>query len=157
SDLAQRDDRSAQFFAGTQEKGTIEDFAYARKSKQYALNQAPPAQLPAPQMSVLEDKSQDGVRTLKLRLFSPRQAGMVAFYLDSNPKFLNAPVDAVQATNNSQDGSPWEIQTNAFPKKGVNLNLKLKTPDRLNSGWSINRMDCRRLRPQLSLKQSIFP
>jgi Peptidase family M28 len=129
SDLAQRDDRSSQFFASTQEKGTIEDFAYARKSKQYTLNQAPAAQLPAPQMSVLEDKSQDGVRTLKLRLTSPRQAGMVAFYLDSNAEILNASVDGVSASDDSQARSPWGIQINGFPQQGVELQLQLRTAD----------------------------
>jgi hypothetical protein len=65
SDLTQRDERTSQFFAGATEKGNLADFAYARKSREYTLNAAPPAQLPAPEMSVIEDRSVDGVRTLK--------------------------------------------------------------------------------------------
>jgi hypothetical protein len=129
SDITRRDDRMAQFFAGTTEKGTIEDFAYARKSRQYTINPAPVAQLPAPAMSVLEDKSEDGVRTLRLRLSSPRQAGMLAFYLDSNAQIVSASVNGVPASDDTEAKSPWGIQINGFPQQGVELQLQLKTND----------------------------
>src|SRR6185369_2004632 len=83
-DTSQGDQRTAQLLSGATEKGALADFAYARKSREYTLNPAPVAQLAAPALSVIEDKSVDGVRTIKLRLSSPRQAGLVAVYVDSN-------------------------------------------------------------------------
>ena len=129
SDLANRDSRAAQFFAGSQQKGTIEDFAFARKSKTYTLNAAPVAPLPAPTMSVIEDKSQDGVRKLRLRLTSPRQAGMLAFYLDSNAEVVSASVNGVPTGDDGATRSPWGIQINGFPQQGVELQLELKPND----------------------------
>jgi len=129
SDLANHDQRATQFFTGSQEKGSIEDFAYAKKSKEYTLNAAPVAQLAAPSMSVLDDKSQDGVRKLRLRLTSPRQAGMLAFYLDSNAEIVNASVNGVPTGDDSGARSPWGVQINGFPQQGVELQLELKTTD----------------------------
>ena len=129
SDLAHRDQRAVQFFAGSQQKGTIEDFAYARKSKVYSLNAAPVVQLPAPAMSVIDDKSEDGVRKLRLKLTSPRQAGTLAFYLDSNAEVVNASVNGVPAGDEDATKSPWGIQINGFPQQGVELQLELKTND----------------------------
>jgi hypothetical protein len=129
SDLANHDQYAAQFFAGSQQKGNIQDFAYAKKSKEYTLNAAPVAPLAAPQMSVLDDKSQDGVRKLRLRLTSPRQAGMLAFYLDSNAEILNASVNGVPTSDDSGVRSPWGVQINGFPQQGVELQLELKTTD----------------------------
>jgi hypothetical protein len=131
SDITHHADRNSQFFAGSQDKGTIEDFAYARKSKQYTLNPAPVAQLPAPEMSVLEDKSQDGVRTLRLRLTSPRQAGMVCVYVDSNSEILDASVNGVPVSDDTGANGPWGIQINGFPQQGAELQLKLKASDPL--------------------------
>ena len=129
SDITRRDDRTAQFFANTTTKGTIEDFAYGKKSRQYTINAAPVAQLPAPAMSVVEDKSQDGVRTLRLRLSSPRQAGILAFYLDSNAQVLSAAVNGVPAATDSEAKNPFGIQINGFPPEGVELQLQLETND----------------------------
>ena len=80
-------------------------------------------------MSVLEDKTQDGVRTLKLRLSSPRQAGMLAFYLDSMADVVNASVNGVPASDETETKSPWGIQINNFPDEGVELQLQLRTSD----------------------------
>ena len=129
SDLANRDQRSAQFFAGSQQKGNIQDFAFAKKSKEYTLNAAPVAQLAAPTMTVLDDKSQNGVRKLRLRLTSPRQAGMLAFYLDSNAEVVNASINGVPTGDDNGARSPWGVQINGFPQQGVELQLELKTTD----------------------------
>ena len=95
SDLTQRDERTSQFFTGAEEKGSLADFAYKRTSSQYTLNVAPVAQLPAPELSVLDDKSADGVRTLRMRISSARQAGTLAVYVDSNAQVLSASVNQI--------------------------------------------------------------
>ena len=127
-DLTQRDDRTAQFFTGTEEKGSLADFAYKRTSKQYSLNAAPAAPLPAPEMAVLEDKSADGVRTLRLRISSPRQAGTVSVYIDSNAEVLSASVNKTPMDDHPDN---WGVRIEGVPQQGVELELQLKTTEPL--------------------------
>jgi hypothetical protein len=124
SDLAQRDDRSSQFFTAATEKGNLGDFAYARKSKEYTVSAAPLAQLPIPELSVVDDKSVDGVRTLKMRLSSPRQAGMMFVYVDSDTEILSAAVN--DKVVNDEPRGQWGLQIDGFPKQGVELRIQLK-------------------------------
>lgn len=128
SDLSQRDERTAQFFANTEEKGTLADFGYARQSRQYTLNPAPVAPLPPPELEVLEKKEIDGVQTLRLRVSSPRQAGGLAIYLDSKAQVLSSSINNKQM-NELKDG--WGMFIDGFPKEGVELVLQLKTAEPL--------------------------
>jgi uncharacterized lipoprotein YbaY len=128
-DASQNDQRTAQLLAGATEKGVLADFAYARKSREYTLNPAPVAQLAAPALSVIEDKSVDGVRTIKVRLSSPRQAGLVAVYVDSNAQVLNASVNSTTITNEASE--PWGLQIDGFPKDGVELQMQVKASEPL--------------------------
>jgi hypothetical protein len=128
-DTAQADGRTAQFFNGATEKGNLRDFAYARKSRDYTLNPAPVAQLAAPELSVIADKSVDGVRTIKMRLSSPRQAGILAVYVDSNAQVLNASVN--NRTLNNELNDRWGLQIEGFPNEGVELQVQVKTSEPL--------------------------
>lgn len=128
-DTSQGDQRTAQFFTGATEKGSLADFAFGRKSRDYTLNQAPVAQLAAPEMSVVEDKTADGVRTIKLRLSSPRQAGLVAVYVDSGAQVLNASVN--KTTVSDEPNERWGIQIGGFPKEGVELQMQVKASEPL--------------------------
>lgn len=128
-DTAQGDQRTAQFLAGATEKGTLADFAYARKSREYTVNSAPVTDLRAPELSVIEDKSVEGVREITLRLSSPRQAGMVAVYVDSNAQVLNASVNNKTVTDAANEH--WGIQIDGFPKEGVDLQMRVKTSEPL--------------------------
>ena len=128
-DSSQADERTAQFLGGATEKGSLADFTYARKSRDYTLNPAPVAQLAAPEMTLVEDKSIDGVRTIKMRLTSPRQAGVVAVYVDSSAQVLNASVNNTTVTNEANDR--WGLQIDGFPKEGVELQMQVKASEPL--------------------------
>jgi Peptidase family M28 len=129
SDLTQRDGRTAQFFTGNEEKGTLADFTYAGKSRQYTVNPAPVAQLPAPELSVLEKKEIDGVQTLRLRVTSARQAGSLSIYVDSNAQVLSASINNKQINDELKD--PWGVFIEGFPKEGIELLLQLRTAEPL--------------------------
>jgi hypothetical protein len=128
-DPTQRDARTSQFFTGAGEKGNLADFAYERKSREYTLNAAPLAQLPAPEMSVIEDNSVDGVRTLKMRVSSPRQAGVVSVFLDSNAQVLSSSVNKTAINNEPTDR--WGLRIDGFPQQGVELQLQIKASEPL--------------------------
>jgi len=128
-DTSQGDQRTAELMAGATEKGRLADFTYARKSREYTLNPAPVAQLRAPELSVIQDKLVDGVRVIELRLSSPRQAGMVGVYLDSNAQVLSSSVNNKTVTGEASER--WGLQIDGFPKEGVNLQLRVKTSEPL--------------------------
>jgi peptidase M28-like protein len=128
-DTSTGDPRTTQFFTGATEKGSLADFAYARKSRDYTLNPAPVAQLAAPEMSVVEDKSVDGIRTIKMRLSSPRQAGVVAIYVDSSAQVLNAAVNNTTITD--EPNERWGLQIEGFPKEGVEIQMQVKASEPL--------------------------
>lgn len=127
-DLTQRDQRTSQFFTGAEEKGSLADFAYKRTSSQYTLNAAPVAQLPAPELSVLDDKSADGVRTLRMRVSSARQAGTLAVYVDSNAQVLSASVNQMPIKDELDQ---WGMQIEGIPQQGVELQLRFKASEPL--------------------------
>jgi hypothetical protein len=129
ADISKPDERNAQLFGGATEKGTLADFAYARKSREYTFSAAPAAQLPAPQLTVVEDKTVEGIRTLKLRLLSPRQAGLMAVYVDSVAQVLNASVNNTSVTEEPK--SQWGLQIDGIPKQGVELQLQVRATEPL--------------------------
>lgn len=138
SDLTRGDDRTSQFFMGHEEKGTLGDFAYAKTSRQYTLSSAPVAQLPVPEMSVLEDKSVNGVRTLRMRLSSPRRAGVLSVYVDSEAQILRALINdkPIDDERNPSPASPesksqWGLHIDGFPQQGVELQLQIRTSEPL--------------------------
>ncbi|HXQ74643.1 MAG TPA: hypothetical protein VN844_29325, partial [Pyrinomonadaceae bacterium] len=128
SDLTQRDDRTSQFFTGNEAKGTLADFGYGGKSREYTLNPAPLGQLPAPELSVLEKKESDGVQTLRLRITSPRQAGTMSIYLDSNTQVLSSSVNNKQM---DELKDRWGLFVDGFPKEGIELVLQVRTAEPL--------------------------
>jgi hypothetical protein len=128
SDLSQRDQRTGQFFNGTEQKGTLADFAYKRTSSQYSLAEAPVLPLAAPEMSVLEDRSADGVRTLRLQLKSAREAGTLFLYLDSNAQVVDASVNKMPIEENPDQ---WGMYIEGIPREGVEFKLQIKTSEPL--------------------------
>lgn len=127
SDLTRRDDRTAQFFTGNEAKGTLADFAYAGKSREYTVNPAPVAPLPPPELTVLEKKDADGVQTLRMRVSSPRQAGSMSVYVDSNAQVLSSSVNNKQMNDELKDR--WGVFIDGFPKEGVELYLQVRATE----------------------------
>jgi hypothetical protein len=131
ADLSHRDERASALFNGSDQKGNLADFAYARTSRQYNINSAPVATLPAPEMKVLENTITNGVRTVRLRLFSPRQAGILSVFLDSKAQVSKTILDnktieddGVRRTVQSQE-KPWGLHIEGLPQEGVELQLQL--------------------------------
>lgn len=132
ADLTRRDERASALFNGSHEKGTLADFAYAKTSREYNISSAPVATLPAPEMKVLENRVANGVRTVRLRLLSPRQAGMLSVFLDSKAHVSKTILD--NKTIEDDEGArgavqspekPWGLHIDGFPQEGVELQLQL--------------------------------
>ena len=128
TDLNQRDERSVQFFTGGEPKGTLGDFAYKRSSSQYSIAEAPALPLAAPEMSVLEDKSEGGVRSLRLQLKSPREAGTLSLFIDSNVQIVDASINKMPIEDAPDQ---WGMYIEGIPSEGVELMLQVKTSEPL--------------------------
>jgi hypothetical protein len=128
-DTSQPDERVTRLLAGSTEKGSLADFAYLRKSREYSLNAAPLPQMGPPEISIVEDKSSEGIRTLKMRVYSPRQAGVVAIYLDSSAQVLNASVNNTLITDEPKDR--WGMQIDGVPRQGVEVQMQVKATEQL--------------------------
>jgi hypothetical protein len=135
SDGARPDEWTSQFFSGGAEKGTLPDFVYANSSRLFLKGSAPVAPMPAPQLELLEDHTVDGARTMRMRLYSPRQAAVLSVYIDSKTEVLGAAVnnkpveigDAHDQTPVSRERrNQWGIRMSGFPQQGIELQLKIK-------------------------------
>jgi peptidase M28-like protein len=116
---------------GGEQKGMLSDFAYARKSREYALSSAPVATLPAPQMSILEDKLADGVRAMRMRISSPRQAGTFFVYLDSQADVMKTLVNNKVVDEAPDPKKPWGLRIDGFPQQGIELQLFVRASEPL--------------------------
>lgn len=93
---------------------------------------APVAPLTAPNIKPLDDDVSDGVRTVRMRITSPRQARIMRIYVDSNTEVLAAVVNGKRIANNNtpahiEPGNRWGLNYFALPKEGIELTLEVKS------------------------------
>jgi hypothetical protein len=82
---------------------------------------------------LLDDKSVDGTRTLRMHISSPRQAPTVIFYADSKMEIVSAQVNGKQMklkslVSDAQKDS-WSMRYYATPAEGIDLTMVLKTQE----------------------------
>jgi len=143
---------TSQFFSSGARRGSINDYVPVRFNLLYSP--APFAALPAPNVELLSDsKDSSDVRSLKVRITSPRGAPSVRVYLDSEVEVLNAVVEGKLV---DQDGAPqkrWGINYQALPPEGIELILQVRSHEPVK----IRVMDQSYELPQLSASQKARP
>lgn len=119
------DDRAnewtSQFLTSPRETGKLADF-FPLSSRSYTRSAAPSIEVLPPDVSVLDDRSENGVRNLSLRLRSVRQAPYMSIQLDSETKILGAAVNGKQI---SSDKERWGLRYFGAPSNGIELLLKI--------------------------------
>lgn len=128
---AQPDEWTAQFFATRAERGALADY-FPLSRRPYLKAQAPAATFAAPDVKVLEDVTENGVRRLRLRVTSPREASMLSVQAEQNSEVLNASVNGKRVTSLNATAAPaganrWGFYYFALPKDGIELTLETKT------------------------------
>jgi hypothetical protein len=93
-------------------------------------SQAPLAQLPAPIVAVVDDRTEGGARTLHLRISSPRGARALAFYIDPPSSVRGGTVagkqiDMRDITQAAEQGQLWGFYYLAVPKEGIDVILTI--------------------------------
>jgi hypothetical protein len=102
---------------------------------------APAVELDAPQVQVLDDQVAGGVRTLRLRLSSPRGAPIM--FLDVEPRAaLRAFVIDGQRTDVPEsEQNLWSLTHHTVPSEGIEITLKVEPSQPLTLQVSDNTRD----------------
>lgn len=109
----------------------LPEFFGVRANTQFASAPADALAVPGPQLTIASDKVVDGVRSIVLRVNSPRQAPVVSIYLDTP-----AEVQAFAVNGRKVDSIPggknfWKLRYFALPEAGIELALDLKVEEPL--------------------------
>ena len=117
--------------ANAQKRAAPEFFAPGRAGLLLQAD-AMPVALPAPNAAVLTDSTKDTLRTLKLRITSPRAAPVISVYIDSVKNLQGVWVNGrrveLEAAAASQRRGSWSINYYNAPADGIELTLEL-SPD----------------------------
>lgn len=124
----QPDEWTAQFFGPGAEKGSLEEYLPA-SYKGFLKSTAPALPLSAPELTVLDDQTANGVRTLRLNLRSQDPAGYVTAPVASNTAVLAATVKGRRFVNDAprsaQSSNSWVLNYYAPPAEGFELTLEV--------------------------------
>jgi hypothetical protein len=126
------DEWTSAVFAANSERGTLKEFFYSYSGRKYFKRPAPALPIAAPEITLLESKVDNDVRTLRLHLASPRQANIVSLYVDSEGEMLKVSLDGKQVEDGSTQAAKerrneWSMVYYAFPPGGVELVTEMKT------------------------------
>lgn len=131
--MEQRPDAwTQQFLSNDAKEGTMPEFFQGSSRGAYLQSPAPVASLVAPDIKVFDDRVDGDVRTLRLRVTSPRQAPVMAIYLDSQAEVLRATVNGKQVADNAVPASAarrnqWNMRYYGVPAEGFELVAEIKT------------------------------
>jgi hypothetical protein len=122
------DNWAADFFTEGVKKGSINDYSPSIWNR-FSSSQAPNAQLPAPEIALVDDKTDNGVRNVRLRLTSRRAAPFIALTIESATPVLGASVNGKPIKNSKvmqpDPNQPWQLAFYGPPAEGVELDLQL--------------------------------
>jgi hypothetical protein len=86
------DQWTAQFFSSGVERGMLNEY-FPFNSGHFLKSPAPVVRLPAPEARLLKDSTSDGVRTLHLRILSPRRAPLIHICVESDEQLMAASIN----------------------------------------------------------------
>lgn len=121
-----------QFLSDNAKDGNLPDFFHGSSKGAYLQSPAPAAPLVAPEIKVFEDSVNGDVRTVRLRVTSPRQAPVLSIYLDSRAEVLSATVNGKQVADQAIPASAerrgqWNMRYHGVPAEGFELVAEIKT------------------------------
>jgi hypothetical protein len=111
--------------------GMLPDFFGAKTSRRLASAQTDSLPLAAPQLTMLNDQTVDGVRSVVLRASSPRQATVVSIYIDSEAEVQRFAINGRKADSISAGRNAWTLRYHALPPEGIELAMDVKANEPL--------------------------
>ena len=127
SSNARTDQWTTQFLSSSPRREVLTDRLPNNKTM-FLVNNAPSLGIQNDRLEVLDDTVHDGVRTLRLKLISPRQARIMSVFVDPQTEVLSAMVGGkrLETAGASNQGNWWELTYRAVPKEGFDLTLETK-------------------------------
>lgn len=124
------DEWMGQFFVDGTKRDVLADLFPLNKNP--LLNSvAPPLTVAPPQVALLDDSTTQGVRSVRVRITSPRGGAILSVYADPGSEVVAAVVDGVPLKldgSRGRDGTapPWSMTYYGFPADGAELTLGVK-------------------------------
>ena len=136
----QSDTWTTQFYSTQPERGTVgELFPIAQSSRSPILQgEAPPVALDAPQVQVLDDQVAGGVRTLQLRLSSPRGAPIISLDVEPRAAVRAVVIDGQRLDTPESEQSLWSLIHHTVPPEGIDITLEVEPSQSLTLQVSDN-------------------
>lgn len=130
------DEWTSQYLTWRPQYQPIVDFAPASTQGWFPRAAADSVAVAAPNVEVLGDASNNGVRTLRLRITSPRHAPNLAVYVDSKAEVVNALLNGKSTSGtlpyaSAARASRWALQYKNAPPEGIELTLEVKASEPL--------------------------
>jgi hypothetical protein len=115
---------TSQFFGADATRGPLDGYLVSgfRRFMQAA---APLAPLRGPELTLIDSSIENGVRSLKIHVQSPRQAPAIMLTLDGDATVQNFAVDDQQVAH--EKSRPWELTYYTLPESGIDLVLRVKS------------------------------
>ncbi|HEX5886874.1 MAG TPA: M20/M25/M40 family metallo-hydrolase, partial [Pyrinomonadaceae bacterium] len=131
----QLDTWTAEFFTEGVKKGAISDYI-ASNYNRFSSSPAPVASLPAPEVSLVSDNTNNGVRSVRLRITSRREAPFISVTLQSATEVIGASVNGKQIDNSQMSAQTdpnrlWRLLYYAPPAEGIDLDLQVRASEPL--------------------------
>ena len=119
-----------QFLSSDVKKAPLTDVFSKDSSRPFLQSPAASESLAAPQIEVLNDRVQNGVRELRMRVTSPRQAIVMSIYLDSDAEIIGSSVNGRPITRQGPTSKgaqkDWNLRYYAVPPEGAEISLEIK-------------------------------
>ena len=136
SDDQKTDEWTSQLMSVDAKEATLPELFYSDTRALFLRSDAPAASLTAPDIQLLEDSTSDGIRNVRVRVASPRNAPLMSVYLDSAAEVADAWVNGKQVSKtgtaaNGGRGNRWGLRYYAVNDEGVELAWKLKSSEPL--------------------------
>jgi hypothetical protein len=127
---SQPDEWTQRFLSQTPQRGSLVEYLPSNY-KGFAYQTATPVDLAAPNLTLLDDQTGDGVRNLRVRLSSSREAPVTYLFADPQTQILRATLRG-KLIDYSADTPPAEPQVkklltyHAIPKDGIEIALQTR-------------------------------
>lgn len=128
------DQWTSQFLSASAQSKTLPDFLPRNADDRFLQDEAPSAQLAAPGVELLEDKTDAGVRRLHLRIRSFRQAPVISIYIDSKAEVLKAWLNGrlLEESNTAaivESKDQWSMRYFAVPPEGLEFTAEIRSSE----------------------------
>jgi len=118
-----------EFFTEGLKKGQIGDYIPSTFNR-FSSSPAPVAPLAAPEVSLVSDNTNSGVRNVRLHVTSRREAPFLSLMIESANEVLGASVNGKQIENSQvlkpDPNRPWLLAYYGPPAAGIELDLQIR-------------------------------